>query len=132
MKLLLKPNFYKLFSTFIVTLRNFFVSKQNSALNCNTDENEAKIIAYNTDGFYVAECNLCFFACLRNVFVSHPNLCAFVYAEYFVSHSNVLLFCVWNVFVSNQAYSLLPFLRNASVMHPNHMSDYIIVLCMCK
>ena len=43
-----------------------------------------------------------------------------------------LLFCVRNVFVSHQAYSLLPFLRNASVMHPNHMSDYIYCVYVSK
>ena len=64
--------------------------------------------------------------------MTHPNLFAFVYAEYFVSHSNFLLFCVRNVFVSHQAYSLLPFLRNASVMYPNHMSDYIYCVYVSK
>ena len=52
--------------------------------------------------------------------MSHPK-----FAECFVSHSNLCDFLCANVFVSHEACSLLPFLRNASVIHPNHMSDYI-------
>jgi hypothetical protein len=43
-----------------------------------------------------------------------------------------VLLCVRNVFVSDEAYSLLSFLRNASVMHPNHMSDYIYCVYVSK
>jgi hypothetical protein len=59
--------------------------------------------------------------------VSHPK-----FAECFVSHSNLCDFLCANVFVSHEACSLLPFLRNASVMLPNHMSDYIYCVYVSK
>ena len=69
--------------------------------------------------------------------MSHPNLVLLCLRN--VLLGNVLLaiqtlvfFRVRNVFVSHVFVSLLPFLRNASVMHPNHMSDYIYCVYVSK
>ena len=64
--------------------------------------------------------------------MSHPNLLLLCLRNVLLVIQTFVLFCVRIVFVSHEAYSLLPFLRNASVMHPNHMGDYIYCVYVSK
>jgi hypothetical protein len=62
--------------------------------------------------------------------VSHPNLVLLGLRNVLLVIQTFVLLCLRNVFVSHEACSLLSFLLNASVMHPNHMSDYIYCVCV--